>query len=68
MCYNPIELDVWKIRVAEAERKAMLAYRTRDLKSSEMQILERLLRGARRLFTARLQPNFRVMRYAAQQK
>jgi len=66
--YNLIEIELWKIRVAEAERKAMLAYRTKDLKSPEAQMLERLLRGARRLFSTRLMPSFRLMRYATQPK
>jgi hypothetical protein len=68
MYYNPIEQEVWKMRIVVAERKAMLAYQTRDLKSPEAQMLERLLCNVRRLFTARLRPNFRLMRYAAQEK
>ncbi len=66
--YNPIEIELWKIRVAEAERKAMLAYRTKDLKSPEALMLERLLRGVRRLFDVRLRLDFSPLRYAAQQK
>jgi len=66
--YNPIEIELWKIRVAEAERKAMLAYRTKDLKSPEAQLLERLLRSVRMLFSARIRPSFRPLRYAVQQK
>ena len=62
--YNPIELEMWKIRIAEAERKAMLAYRTKDLKSPEAQLLERLLHGVRLLFSTRLRPSFRPLRYA----
>jgi hypothetical protein len=68
MCYNPIEIDLWKVRVAEAERKAMLAYRTRDLKSPERLLWERLLAGARRLLNVRLQVHVRPMRYAGQQE
>ncbi len=66
--YNPIEIELWKIRVAEAERKAMLAYRTKDLKSPEALMLERLLRSVRRLFDVRLRLDFSPLRYAAQQK
>ncbi len=66
--YNPIEIELWKIRIAEAERKAMWAYRTRDLKSPEAQLWERLLRGVRRLFDVRLRLDFSPLRYAAQQK
>lgn len=66
--YNPIEIELWKIRVAEAERKAMLAYRTKDLKSPETQMLENLLRGVRRLFSIRLRVSSRPLRYAMQQK
>ncbi len=66
--YNPIEIELWKIRVAEAERKAMLAYRTKDLKSPEALMLERLLRGVRRLFDVRPRLNFSPLRYATQQK
>lgn len=68
MCYNPIEIELWKVRVAEAERKAMLAYRTRDLKSPERLLWERLLAAARHLLTVRLQMNVRPMRYAGQQE
>lgn len=66
--YNPIETELWKIRVAEAERKAMLAYRTKDLKSPEALMVERLLRGVRRLFSIRLRPSSRPLRYAMQQE
>lgn len=68
MCYNLIELELWKIRIAEAERKAMLAYRTKDLKSPEAQMVERLLRGVRLLFSTRLRPSSSPLRYAVQQK
>lgn len=68
MFYNPMELEIWKTCIAMAERRAMLNHQTRDLKSPEAQMLERLLRGARRLFSVRLMPNFRLMRYATQPK
>ena len=68
MCYNPIEPELWKMRVAEAERRAALAYRTRDLKSPEALLWERFLAGVRRLFTLRLRATIRPMRYAAQQE
>lgn len=75
MFYNPMELQVWKactamaeLHVAEAERKARLAYRTKDLKSPETLMWERLLRGVRRLFNVRPRLNFSPLRYAAQQK
>lgn len=66
--YNLIEIELWKIRVAEAERKAILAYRTKDLKSPEALMLERLLRGVRLLFSTRLRPSSRPLRYAMQQE
>lgn len=66
--YNPIEPELWKIRIAEAERKAMWAYRTRDLKSPEALMLERLLHGVRLLFSIRLRPSSRPLRYAMQQE
>ena len=62
--YNPIEPDLWKIRVAEAERKAISAYRAKDLKSPEAQMVERLLRGVRLLFSTRLRLSSRPLRYA----
>ena len=69
MCYNSFDLEEdWKMRIAQAEHKAMLAYQTRDLKSPEAQMLERLLRGVRYLFTVRPLPNFRLMHYASQEK
>lgn len=69
MYYNSFDLEEnWKMRVAQAERKAMLAYQTRDLKSWETQMLEQLLGSVRALFTVRLLPDSRMMLYAAQQK
>ncbi|HOT91666.1 MAG TPA: hypothetical protein PLJ78_06630 [Anaerolineae bacterium] len=68
MFYNPIELEVWKMRVLRAERQAMQNYQTRDLKSPETRMLERLLRGMRCLFTVRPLSNFRLMQYPASSK
>lgn len=69
MSYNSFDLEEdWKMRVARAERKAMLAYQTRELKSWETQVLEQLLDSVRALFTMRLLPDSRMMLYAAQQK
>ena len=69
MCYNSFEFEgMWKLYIVQAERKAMLAYQTRNLKSWEAQMLERFLRSVRALFTTNLRPNFRLMLYAAQQK
>ena len=68
MYYNPIELEVWKMRVAEAERKAMLKYQTRHLKFPEAQMLERLLRGVLLLFNVRLLRSFRLLHYSVQQE
>lgn len=71
MFYNPMELEIWKTCIAMAERRAMLNYQTRDLKSPETLMWERLLRllgRARLLFSACLRPSFRPLRYAMLQK
>jgi hypothetical protein len=69
MCYNSFEFEeMWKLYIVQAERKAMLAYQTRNLKSWEAQMLERFLRSVRALFTTNLRSDSRMMLYAAQQK
>lgn len=68
MFYNPMELEIWKTYIAMAERKAMRNYQTRDVKSPEALMAERLLRGVRRLLNMRLRLDFSPLRYAAQQK
>jgi len=51
MFWNPIEQEIWKMRVLNVERKAEPQRRTRRLKSPEARLLERLLRDVRLLFS-----------------
>jgi len=68
MFYNPMDVEIWKTCIAMAERRAMRNYQTRDVKSPETLMWERLLRGVRRLFDVRPRLNFSPLRYATQQK
>jgi hypothetical protein len=68
MFYNPMELEIWRTCIAMAELKARRNDQTRDVKSPETLMWERLLRGVRRLFNVRLRLNFSPLRYAVQQK
>ena len=51
MFWNPIEQEIWKMRVLNAERIGEPQRRTRHLKSPEARLVERLLRDARLLFS-----------------
>ena len=71
MFYNPMELEIWKTCIAMAERRTMRNYQTRDLKSPEVLMWQRLLGllgRVRLLFNTRFRPSFSPLRYAVQQK
>jgi hypothetical protein len=69
MYNNLMELDLLcKARIEEAERKAVLNRRARNVKSWEVQLLGRFWHGLSQLRNTHLPLNIRQLNYAAQQE
>jgi hypothetical protein len=69
MYNNLMELDLLcKARNEEAERKAVLNQRARNVRSWEAQLLERFLHSLSQIRNVHLPPNTRQLNYAAQQE
>ena len=69
MYNNLIELDLLcKARIEEAERKAVLNRRARNVRSSEAQLLGRFLHGLSHIRNVHHPLNIRRLNYATQQE